>query len=107
MTTNANRTPQIGGLTMAQAQATLLPWKDRAAPIQPAEYASRLEHARQLMRERGDDALLITAGSSLRYFTGITRNTPPHRSWLRHEHSRDTLSGTWRHHTAVAWHVLQ
>jgi Xaa-Pro dipeptidase len=72
MTTSSTSTSQIGGLSMARAQAALTPWKDRALPIKPAEYARRLERARQLMRERGDGALLITAGSSLRYFTGIT-----------------------------------
>jgi len=63
---------QIGGLSLAQAQAALKPWTQRAAPIGDAEYQQRLEHARRLMRARGDEALLITAGSSLRYFTGIS-----------------------------------
>lgn len=62
---------QIGGLSLAEAQAALQPWSQRAAPIHAEEYQQRLEQARRLMRQRGDDALLITAGSSLRYFTGI------------------------------------
>lgn len=72
MTASATGPSQIGGLSVAQVQAVLVPWKDRAPSIQPAEYARRIERARQWMRERGDDALLITAGSSLHYFTGIT-----------------------------------
>jgi Xaa-Pro dipeptidase len=62
---------QIGGLSLADAEAALTPWTQRAAPIGAAEYQQRLEQARRLMRQRGDEALLITAGASLRYFTGI------------------------------------
>jgi Xaa-Pro dipeptidase len=71
MSATSMRPQQIGGLSLAEAQAALLPWSQRAAPIHAEEYQQRLEQARQLMRQRGDDALLITAGSSLRYFTGI------------------------------------
>lgn len=63
---------QIGGLSLGQAESALAPWKQRAAPIGAGEYQHRIEHARRLMRERGDEALLITAGASLRYFTGIS-----------------------------------
>ena len=62
---------QIGGLTPEQARARLAPWPHRAAPIGPGEYQRRLEQARRLMRERGADALLIGAGTSLRYFAGV------------------------------------
>lgn len=62
---------QIGGLDPAQARASLAPWRDTAAPIGADEYQQRLEHARALLREQGVDALLITAGTSLRYFTGV------------------------------------
>jgi Xaa-Pro dipeptidase len=62
---------QIGGLALDETEATLSPWKQRAAPIDAEEYQRRLEQARRLMRQRGDEALLITAGHSLRYFTGI------------------------------------
>ena len=68
----SGQTHQIGGRSLAETAARLAPWPHRAAPIQRAEYERRLARARALMRERGDDALLITAGSSLRYFTGIT-----------------------------------
>ncbi|MEO7064904.1 MAG: Xaa-Pro peptidase family protein [Dokdonella sp.] len=62
---------QIGGLHMTEAQALLQPWAQRAAPIGNEERQQRLQHARRLMHARGDDALLITAGASLRYFAGI------------------------------------
>ncbi|CAM3638918.1 M24 family metallopeptidase [Roseateles saccharophilus] len=63
---------QIGHLTLAQAQALLAsPLPGRPAAISAAEYAARIAQARALMREAGVDALLVTAGQSLRYFTGI------------------------------------
>ncbi|MGO1070530.1 M24 family metallopeptidase [Lysobacter sp. CA199] len=63
--------PQIGGLTLEQARAQLAPWRERAPAIDAAEYQQRIERARECMRREGRDALLITAGTSLRYFTGV------------------------------------
>lgn len=63
---------QIGHLTPAQAQQRLAtPLPGRPVAITAAEYAARLTRARGLMREAGVDALLVTAGASLRYFCGI------------------------------------
>jgi Xaa-Pro dipeptidase len=63
---------QIGHLTPAQAQQALAtPLQNRPVPIDAVEYAARLARARELMREAGVDALLVTAGASLRYFAGI------------------------------------
>ncbi|MCF5945473.1 aminopeptidase P family N-terminal domain-containing protein, partial [Xanthomonas perforans] len=62
---------QIGGLSLAQARAQLTPWTQCAAPIATDEYERRIERARTLMRAHGVDALLIGAGTSLRYFTGV------------------------------------
>ena len=64
-------TTQIGHLTLEQARAQLAPWPHRAAPISDAEHAQRLERARGLMRSQGVDALLVTAGTSLRWFAGV------------------------------------
>ncbi|MGE8220029.1 MAG: M24 family metallopeptidase [Stenotrophomonas acidaminiphila] len=64
-------TTQIGHLTLEQARAQLAPWPHRAAPISDAEHAQRLERARGLMRAQGVDALLVTAGTSLRWFAGV------------------------------------
>lgn len=47
--------------------------RDRRAdvhPIAPAERAARHDRARELMREFGMDAILLTTGASLYYFTG-------------------------------------
>ncbi|WP_045760816.1 M24 family metallopeptidase [Xanthomonas albilineans] len=62
---------QIGGLSLEAAHAQLAPWPRRAPPIQVQEYRQRLADARALMRNHGVDALLIGAGASLRYFTGV------------------------------------
>ena len=66
-----NSARQIGGLTMAQAQSQLQRWPTPAAAIGADEYQQRLKRARAEMRSAGVDALLITAGASLRYFSGI------------------------------------
>jgi len=62
---------QIGGLTLEQARAQLAPWRERAPAIGADEYQQRIERARALMRAQGRDALLIGAGTSLRYFAGV------------------------------------
>jgi Xaa-Pro dipeptidase len=43
----------------------------RAKPITREEYLQRQETARRYMREAGLDAIFLTGGSSLNYFTGI------------------------------------
>jgi Xaa-Pro dipeptidase len=62
---------QIGHLSIAEAQAQLRPWMQRAPAISGGEYQQRIEKARALLRSLGADALLVTAGTSLRYFTGV------------------------------------
>ncbi|QNN47973.1 aminopeptidase P family protein [Thermomonas brevis] len=63
---------QIGQLSSAQVRERLaMPLPARPAAIAAAEYEARLERARALMRGCGADALLVTAGASLRWFTGI------------------------------------
>lgn len=62
---------QIAHLSPQDARARLAPWPRRAAPIDAGEYQQRIENARRLMRDHGADTLLITAGASLRYFTGV------------------------------------
>ncbi len=44
---------------------------DRARPITNEERAARVERARKLMASSGMDALLLTGGTSLRYFSNI------------------------------------
>ena len=43
----------------------------KAVPISAADHQARTEKAQRLMQERGIGALIIEAGASLRYFTGI------------------------------------
>ena len=52
--------------------ARLTSQKSRARPITAAEREVRIEKARTLMRSSGIDALMLTAGTSLRYFTNIS-----------------------------------
>ena len=46
--------------------------RDEPSPITNIERAARLENARRLMREHGVDALLMTGGTTLRYFANIS-----------------------------------
>lgn len=77
MTTSSNtldlsgNARQIGGLSLAQAHAQLTLCPTTAVPISAGEYQQRQERARAEMRRAGVDALLITAGTSLRYFSGV------------------------------------
>lgn len=61
----------IGGSSAAEQLALITPWSEFAAPISVQERLARIEKARQLTRDHGADALIIGAGASLRYFTGI------------------------------------
>lgn len=51
--------------------AKLTSVKDRAVPITLEERAGRLARARQLMGTHGQNALVLTGGTSLKYFTNV------------------------------------
>ena len=51
--------------------AKLQSMKSKAIPITPAERQARQERARRLMQQHQLDAILLMAGTSLRYFSGI------------------------------------
>jgi Xaa-Pro aminopeptidase len=51
--------------------AALTSLKDRARPITTDERRARIEKARTLMAEQKLDAILLTGGTSLLYFTGV------------------------------------
>ena len=51
--------------------AALTSMRDRAKPITSEERRGRIERARRLMADRKIDAIILTAGTSLTYFTGI------------------------------------
>ena len=61
----------IGGSSAAIELADLQPPPDRPAPIGREELDARLGRARALCAQSGAGALLVTAGASLRYFTGV------------------------------------
>jgi Xaa-Pro dipeptidase len=62
---------QIGHLSPELARAACTPWTELAPRIAKDEYLDRLERAQRLLDAIDADALLVTAGTSLRYFTGI------------------------------------
>jgi Xaa-Pro dipeptidase len=51
--------------------ARLTSWADRARPITAEERAARVENAKRLMRANDLDALFLTGGTSMVYFTNI------------------------------------
>ncbi len=61
----------IGGSTAEKELAGLRTWEAPAPPIAAEEYAQRLERAQQLLRDRRQDALIVGAGASLQYFSGV------------------------------------
>jgi Xaa-Pro dipeptidase len=67
--------PDVGAAeqepALPPAIAKLSSMHDRAVPISVDERRGRLDKARKLMAERGMGALVLTGGTSLRYFTGV------------------------------------
>lgn len=61
----------IGGSTREAELAALKSDSVVPPPISRDERLQRIERARRLTRDAGADALIVNAGASLRYFTGI------------------------------------
>ncbi|WP_269435480.1 M24 family metallopeptidase [Burkholderia savannae] len=61
----------IGGSSAATELAKLGDMTSGIAPIQPAEYAARIERAQALMTQYGLDAIYVESGTNLLYFTGV------------------------------------
>ena len=61
----------VGGDDLPPAIKALKSMKDQATPISAEERRGRLERARALMKANGMQALLLTGGTSMEYFTGI------------------------------------
>lgn len=59
------------GAEVPPSIAALTSQRDRAKPITVAERGERLDRARRLMQQRSMDAIFLTGGTSLEYFTGI------------------------------------
>jgi Xaa-Pro aminopeptidase len=53
------------------AVASLKSWKDQAVPITVDERKARIERARELMVQNKLQAIAVTAGSSLPYYSGV------------------------------------
>jgi Xaa-Pro dipeptidase len=64
----------IGGSTAQAELAQLQPWPNPAPPISAEERAERAAKARRLLGETRADAIIVGAGASLRYFTGVAWN---------------------------------
>lgn len=64
----------IGSSDAAAQLMDILPPTVRVPPIAAAEYSARLDRARALTAAAGAGALLVHAGASLRYFTGVPWN---------------------------------
>jgi len=63
--------PQQAGGAMPPSIAALTSMRDRAKPITVEERRARIDRARELMRANTLDAILLTGGTSLEYFTGM------------------------------------
>ncbi len=61
----------VGGSTMDLQLSGLTPLPGRPPAITSSEYEARLERGRVLTAALGAEALLVGAGASLRYFTGV------------------------------------
>ena len=64
----------IGGSTAEAELASLKPWPDPAPAITAPERAQRIARAQAILADLGADAIIIGAGASLRYFTGVGWN---------------------------------
>lgn len=68
----AARTGPLQGAPLPPSIQALSSQKSRARPISVEERQGRIERARALLAAEQLDALFLTGGTSLRYFTGIT-----------------------------------
>lgn len=64
-------TKGVGGSTRERELGELVRRTERAPGISAAEYQSRQDRARDLLDQVGAQALIVGAGPSLRYFTGV------------------------------------
>src|SRR6185295_9119384 len=63
------------GATLPPSIARLASMRDRAKPITAAERRARIEKARRLMAANKIDAMMLTGGTSLTYFTAVRWGT--------------------------------
>ncbi|HZI29660.1 MAG TPA: Xaa-Pro peptidase family protein [Gemmatimonadaceae bacterium] len=67
----ANGSGEAGGESVPPSIAALTSMKDQATPISVDERKGRIEKAKRLMTENRIDALMLTGGTSMVYFTGM------------------------------------
>ena len=67
-------TKGIGGSTAEAELAALKPWPNLAPAITTEERRQRLAKAQAVLADLNADALIVGAGASLRYFTGVGWN---------------------------------
>jgi Xaa-Pro dipeptidase len=67
----ANGSGEAGGEPVPPSIAALTSMKDQATPISVDERKGRIEKAKRLMTENRIDALMLTGGTSMVYFTGM------------------------------------
>ena len=65
------QTPSGSAADMPPAIKALKSMKDQAKPITVDERKGRIEKARALMKANGINAMMLTGGTSMEYFTGI------------------------------------
>jgi Xaa-Pro dipeptidase len=68
---SAGRAANAGEPALPPSIAQLTSRKSEAQPISLAERRERQDRARKLMTENGTDAIVLMAGTSLNYYTGI------------------------------------
>lgn len=61
----------VGGSSVSDELQTIKPPASRVDRIGKSERDQRMTQLRELMRDRGDEAVLLTPGSNLRYFAGV------------------------------------
>ena len=61
----------VGGSTQQEALERLRNMCEGVAPITLNDYQARIEKARRRMRRLGVDAIFLSAGANLEYFTGV------------------------------------
>jgi Xaa-Pro dipeptidase len=67
----ANESGEASGESVPPSIAGLTSMKDQATPISVDERKGRIEKAKRLMTENRIDALMLTGGTSMVYFTGM------------------------------------
>jgi Xaa-Pro dipeptidase len=66
---------RVAAAALQPSITALTSMRSRATPISVAERRARIEKAQRLMKEHAIDAMMLTGGTSLVYFTGVRWGT--------------------------------